>query len=211
MPVLTQRYSTLFSVIYDEGSSTDTPGRGSHYSIFRLRLMNKPQGDAPSSGSVRDFAVIWDEDHDLRIVTVLERLHRRNLLSNVLFVGERKGSLTVLVDDEFFFSNNRYLLNRYLDMIAAEVVNVDGDNWQPVLGCFSPSGVNERTIHESIINADDHLVQSYLRSIGVKWQLGTKSDVTLGASDLLWAERELNPRPKSGRSAIPSWMILEDE
>jgi hypothetical protein len=41
--------------------------------------------------------VIWDEDHDERVIGVVERMYFAGLLHPVLFVGERKGSLTVVL------------------------------------------------------------------------------------------------------------------
>lgn len=183
MSDLATKYSQHMSCIYDETFPAEKLGRGTHYSIMRLAV----ESEMPAK--FRDIAVIWDEDHDLRIITAIERLQRRDLLSHVLFIGERKGAMTVLVDDVFFFGKNRYQLGRYLDKIALEVANIGGDNWQAVLGCFSPSGVNERTNHEWIIHDDDHLVQSYLRAIGVRWQLGAKLAEPSAQPDIPWRER----------------------
>ncbi|MCS6038242.1 hypothetical protein LNQ52_33090 [Klebsiella pneumoniae subsp. pneumoniae] len=53
------------------------------------------------SPKVQKFAIIWDEDHDTRIVDVLEIALMRNLLGPVVFAGERKGSLNIVLSPDF--------------------------------------------------------------------------------------------------------------
>jgi len=41
-----------------------------------------------------NVAVIWDEDHDERIIKIIEACYRRRILSSFIALGERKGILT---------------------------------------------------------------------------------------------------------------------
>ena len=87
----TPAYSTLFCCLYNESAPIGSIGRGCHYSVFRsvewLDVTRSPL-ELPE---MHDFAVIWDEDHDTRVINVIERIYLSGLLSPIQFVGERKG------------------------------------------------------------------------------------------------------------------------
>lgn len=97
-------YSSLFSVIHDEKEPVGNIGRGTHYSVLScvqwadVNLMPY----APEDAEIQKFSVIWDEDHDERVIPVIERAYIKGLMAPVKFVGERKGSLTVIVDSDFW-------------------------------------------------------------------------------------------------------------
>ena len=69
-------------------------GRGTHYSVLRVPIWQDEWLSPLPQGALLDFAVIWDEDHDERVMQVIEELYFSGLLGPVRFVGERKGSLT---------------------------------------------------------------------------------------------------------------------
>lgn len=95
-----QTYSAFFKTLHDETSPTGHLGRGTHYSILRAIVFHDPMGRALSRGKFADFAVIWDEDHDVRVVEAIEQIYRQGLLSSFVMFGERKGSFTAIVANE---------------------------------------------------------------------------------------------------------------
>lgn len=73
-------------------------GRGTHYSVMRAPIWQDKWLNPMPNGVMLDFAVIWDEDHDERVLEVIERVYFAGLLAPVRFIGERKGTLSVLID-----------------------------------------------------------------------------------------------------------------
>jgi hypothetical protein len=53
------------------------------------------------------------EDHDERVIELVEALYFGGILPPVRFVGERKGSLSVLIDDKTVEARDRTILEGY--------------------------------------------------------------------------------------------------
>lgn len=171
-------YSTYFSCLHDESTAYGSLGRGTHYSVFRavewLDVSRKPLAKA----EIHDFAVIWDEDHDTRVIEAIERIYLAGLLSPVQFIGERKGSLTVIVAAKFWGDGND--LVAYRDQVQKAIQPIN-DYWPVQIGMFDRSGAIGPDWHQNdpsgIINDATHKVNVYLSSIDVLWKLGTKPPV----------------------------------
>ena len=170
------RYSTLFSCLYDEPEPVGNLGRGTHYSVFRsvewLDVVQVPL----LIPQIHDFAVIWDEDHDERVIEVIERIYMAGLLSPIQFIGERKGNLTVIVAAKFYFA---YCEERLAAYVAAlnQISTGPGhlDSWPTDVGMFDRApGSPHQTELGGLIAAEDHRVDTYVRNIDSLWNLGTK-------------------------------------
>jgi hypothetical protein len=147
-------YSHFFSTLHDEADAVGKLGRGTHYSILRAVLWDKVEPQW------HDFAVVWDEDHDTRVIWVIEQLHIQRLLRDVLAIGERKGSVAIITASPY--------PNPKLHALVQ-------DGWQHPSGDFFNSEiehVDEAT--GSLINANPEHVQAYVKGITVLWDLGTK-------------------------------------
>jgi hypothetical protein len=92
-----QTYSDFFKTLHDETNPTGHLGGGTHYSVLRAVVFHDPNGKLLPEGQFADFAVIWDEDHDTRVMEPIEEIYRRGLLSSFLMFGERKGSFTAVL------------------------------------------------------------------------------------------------------------------
>lgn len=114
---------------------------------------------------LHDFAIIWDEDHDERIVPVVEKIYVAGLFAPILAIGERKGCLTVLVSDEATRGLDATGLQPYRDRLLS-FGQVDGDSWSVDVCCFGGES--------GIIDESDQNVESYLRHIDLLWKLGGK-------------------------------------
>jgi hypothetical protein len=95
-----QTYSDFFKTLHDETSPTGYLGRGTHYSVLRAVVFHDPMGKPLPEGQFADFAVIWDEDHDTRVMEPIEEIYRRGMLSSFLMFGEHKGSFTAIISNK---------------------------------------------------------------------------------------------------------------
>ena len=93
-------YSQFFETLHDETHPVGSLGRGTHYSVFRAVTWHDTFLNPLPKAEFLNFAVIWDEDHDTRVVKVVHTLCFEGLLAPVRLIGERKGRLTVLVAPE---------------------------------------------------------------------------------------------------------------
>ena len=172
------QYSHLLGCIYDEPEEYGHLGRGTHYSVFRTVAWRDNKLDAIENACCQDISVIWDEDHDDRIIPCIEKLMLAGLLSPVVFIGERKGSLTLIVDSEFIASKGQSGLDSYKRSIQAIANDLDGDVWDVRLGHYyrsSKDGFAETVDDAGIINASKQKVATYLQNIDNLWTLGLKS------------------------------------
>ncbi len=172
------QYSSLFSCLYDEANPVGSLGRGTHYSVFRsvewLDVIRQPL----TKPQVHDFAVIWDEDHDTRVIDVIEQIYMAGLLSPIQFVGERKGMLHVIVASRFYYIGSPSDTEEYRRGIATIAQGLE-DPWSLDLGMFDRS--DPETMHQcdyqGIIAAEKRRVDIYLRNIDSLWRLGTREFV----------------------------------
>lgn len=156
------KYSHFFQTIYDEKKPVGNLGRGTHYSVLRSIVFSDTKGEELKKATYHDFAVIWDEDHDTRIIWVLEQLYYKRLLPFFTIFGERKGGLTLLSE---YDTNN--LISLPGEIETQPGIDGDTDTWTLELGDLHDT--------KAIINADADKVGLYLSNINMLWNLGTKS------------------------------------
>ncbi|ENM1126707.1 TPA: hypothetical protein ACF4E7_004669 [Vibrio parahaemolyticus] len=164
-------YSTLFTTIYDEATPIGNLGRGTHYSILRSTESCDSLLDELNHFQIHDFAVIWDEDHDTRIINIIEKLYISKLLSPLVFIGERKGGVTAIVEKEFYYSNGScaYFHSRLVD-----IAKDSNDPWCVEVGYYDRETDSVCISSEVIINAPSKQVSTYLNNIDNLWELGLK-------------------------------------
>jgi hypothetical protein len=165
-------YSQLFSCLHDEPEPVGHLGRGTHYSVFRSVQWRNPWRSMTEKPSLHDFAVVWDEDHDTRVIRTIEEIYMADLLSPVLFIGERKGALTVLVEAKFWFAGETGI-ERYKEDIYKLAQNAcHGDCWTAEVGFIDPNPECPEWNLQYIIHAEERRVLTYLRNIQSLWNLG---------------------------------------
>lgn len=101
-------------------------GRGTHCSVFRVPEWFDVIGRPVDKALQHDFAVLWDEDHDKRIIPVIERLYVNGLLFPVQFIGERKGVITAILASKSWYSSIEADLKSYqtkFEALSGEVEN----------------------------------------------------------------------------------------
>jgi hypothetical protein len=167
-------YSTLFSTIYNEQEPVGHLGRGSHYSVLRFVEWLDVNCTPLSMPQIHDIAVVWDEDHDTRVIEAIEKIYMAGLLSPIQFVGERKGHLSVIVDAKYYFHDSGKTLKNYAQAVEDIAQSLD-DPWSSEVGSFNPSpDSDEQCIIQGLINDRDYRVVTYLKNIDLLWSLGTK-------------------------------------
>jgi len=170
-----RQYSTLLSCLYDEAAPVGSLGRGTHHSVFRAIEWLDVERRAVDLPQIHDFAVIWDEDHDVRVIEAIERIYMAGLLSPVQFVGERKGFLTLIVAARFYFAMRETEFDAYREAVKAIAQDLP-DPWNIEIGSYDRQpGSPHQTRLEGIIADDSHRASLYLGNIDSLWSLGTKS------------------------------------
>jgi hypothetical protein len=167
-------YSTVFSCIHDEPKPIGRIGNGVHYSVFRaVRWLDLDK--RPADASLHDFAMIWDDSHDTRAITTTEEIYMAGLLTPVLFLGQHRDVLTVLVSADFAKSSPD-ALDRYRRELEKVVENTaHGRVWIAQVGVFDasdPKSPDNQLL--DIIHAAEDRAQNYLRNIDSLWKLGQK-------------------------------------
>lgn len=169
-------YSDYFTTVYDEDQPIGNMGRGGHYSVLRYATWHDVEAKQINTPQTHDFAVVWDEDHDTRIIFVIEKLLEAGLLAPIQFIGERKAFLSVVVAAKFYFSLPEEDLVKYQNKIQEIVSDVNGDYWNlEELGCYDKSIQSpHQTFLPSMISTNSEKQETYLRNIDNLWGLGTK-------------------------------------
>lgn len=155
------RYSDFFATLHDERHPVGYLGRGTHYSILRAVVFHDPLGRPLPIGHFADFAIIWDEDHDERVIEPIEEIYNEGFLGSFLFFGERKGALSCIVTDECDENRRSVIAEK-----VSEFTQSLDDPWPAeVVSSNAPTG---------IIHDHKDRVALYLRNLRMLWNLGLK-------------------------------------
>lgn len=161
-------YSPFFQTLYDEQEPVGHLGRGTHYSVLRAIVfhdnLGKPLPETHYKGpdaKFHDFAVIWDEDHDIRVIEAIQKMYAAGVLPFFSIIGERKAMLTALAASE------SDMLRSYASLQVEQICsNIYNDYWTTEVGVFTrPSGIISANPQDEVL---------YLANINMLWQLGSK-------------------------------------
>ena len=159
-------YSPFFETVYDEQSPVGNLGRGTHYSILRSVQWKSPSHKPLETPTLHTFALVWDEDHDKRIMNILEVAYMANLMPAVKFVGERKGGVTVIFDRNLKILNQPALQNLFKEWHGICQAGYANDVWN------FEFGFDDNPAITAIINDKKEKVNLYLANIANLWPLG---------------------------------------
>ena len=166
----------FFKMLHEETKPAENFGRGTHYSVLRAPIWQDKWLNQMPTGEMLDFAIIWDEDHDERVLEVVEKLYFAGLLPPVRFIGERKGTLSVLIDGETMAAWKPTTLKKYQEAIS-KISGAQNDPWPAhVSSVTSLASIPARAISldPSIIHADRVTIVAYLQNIERRWNVGIK-------------------------------------
>jgi hypothetical protein len=158
------KYSHYFHTLHDEQAPIGDLGRGTHCSILRAVVFHDAEGAPLIPGRLHDFAVIWDEDHDDRVIEPIQTIYQLGLLPAFIAFGERKGNFSAIVRDD----TSPKRLSLLDDRVNSITQNLVGDDVWPaqvaVIGSPELSIISDR--------ADK--VALYLANLNMLWRLGPK-------------------------------------
>ncbi|MBK5479414.1 hypothetical protein JFU04_25425 [Pseudomonas sp. TH21] len=154
-------YSKFFHTEYDEQAPVGKIGRGSHYSVLSTLQLRDEHLNFLDETKVQRIGVIWDEDHDTRIIEVLERALVTGILSPVQFIGERKGGVTIIVDKNNAQAKGADFLRKWEKIC----MSVDCDSW-----AFNVETIESDT--GMIIHTSNERIKTYLTNIDNLWSIG---------------------------------------
>lgn len=110
------QYSEFFRTEYDEQHNVGA--LEAHYSIICAPLLAKP--DSPIE--LQRLAVIWDQDHDERVIALLEAAYFQGLLAPSIFcIAEHKGHVAVITNGDLGESE-RQRQSRFWQRISDDVI-----------------------------------------------------------------------------------------
>lgn len=124
-------------------------------------LKSLPQGE------VLDFAIIWDEDHDTRVIEPIEEMYFAGLLAPVRFIGERKGTLSILIGSETAAWDEKTRRN-YHAAVNRISQRLD-DPWPVIVAPVFGSGPEA-----SIVQGEPDEIATYLKNILLLWKLSRR-------------------------------------
>lgn len=182
-------YSTFFSCLHDEARQVASclPA----YSIFRAidsRDVTRQPTDRPR---VHDFCVIWDDDHDTRIIAVLEEMLMAGILPGVQFISEHKGTLSIILASPAYWGPGHEEFKTKVSTLSRAA----GDFWTVEVGSIDTSVGNMKNLHQCDFleilggtDADD----AFFFLMDSAWQLGTK----------MYPSIDIPPKPPVSLSGI---------
>ena len=161
-------YSPFFQSLHDETQPVGHFGRGTHYSVLRVPIWHDERLQPLAQGELLDFAIIWDEDHDERVIEPIEQMYFAGLLAPVRFISERKGTLSVLIDSQSasWEENTR----RHYHAAVKRIGQSLDDPW-PVI--VDPVGALRG--ESSIVHGAAEDIATYLKNIQLLWKLGRRA------------------------------------
>jgi hypothetical protein len=162
-------YSPFFQPLHHEKQAIGGFGRGTHYSVLRVPIWHDERLKPLRQGELLDFAIIWDEDHDDRVIEPIEEMYFGGLLAPVRFIGERKGTLSVLIDGATMETWDEKTLRNYRAAVSRISQSLD-DPW--------PAMVDHAFGRESsIVHGAPEDIETYLKNIQLLWKLGRRPAV----------------------------------
>lgn len=147
---MTHKYSALFTTLYDEQAPLADLGRGTHYSVLRAVTWK-------GTAQFHDFAILWDEDHDTRVIWVAEQIYLKGMLEPVVYIAEAKAHLCV--------TTRTKQPQRYAGEVEAITSNLPTDYFASEVGVFPNSW---------LIQGRSSRGDAYLAGIDALWTLGPK-------------------------------------
>jgi len=167
-----QYHSSVLHCLFDQTlpSTSSYPA----YSVFRAVSAQDVTQKPTSLPCVHDFAIIWDDDHDTRIIKLLEEMLFSGLLPGVQFIGEHKGTLTLILAAKTYFEID---IDDYKKRVS-DLCGVTGDLWAVEIGMIDVTPESRKTAHQcdyqNLIGLPHYLTDAYLVTLDAMWQLGTK-------------------------------------
>lgn len=167
-------YSPILSCIHDELEPVGKIGRGCHYSAFEVPQWHTVMGKPLEKANRQRFAIIWDEDHDTRIIEIIEKLYISGLLYPVQYIGERKGMLNIILGANFYWGLTEPELEEYTAAVThISTSDNSADHWPVEIGRFDKrKGSPQNIDYIGLVADSESMVDTYIRNIDNLWKIG---------------------------------------
>lgn len=175
----TPKYSPHLHCIYEEAAPTGQIGRGTHYSVVQALSWRSNKGELCERATVQNVAIIWDEDHDERIIPCVEALLMAGLLHAISMIGERKGGVTIVFNSMSAAYLSEDQKSAYREEVAQVINDVVAakheDSWSITFGEMtetpSLATTGHQIFHQSLIQDDVQKIDTYIRNIDNLWNV----------------------------------------
>jgi hypothetical protein len=115
-----------------------------------------------------DFAIIWEKDHDERIIPAILRMYTNNLFGAAMIVGVRRGVLTYLIDNALLQQIDEQQITVFKNALTEQCQPHTGDKWSVEVASIQDPRTSQ------IIMDTPEKVRVYLENIHNLWNLGIK-------------------------------------
>jgi hypothetical protein len=162
---MSTKHAAFFHALYEQTEPVGAFGRGVHYSVYRALVWHNPDLSSRKHAAFHDIAVVWDEDHDTRVLGVLARIHADGALAAINFIGEAKGMLSVVLDEHASAAFDDDAMEQFAERLRP-LADIGSDTW--------PVEVARRSDNSTIAASVEEATDIYLNSIDLLWKLGNK-------------------------------------
>lgn len=148
--------------------------RGMHYSVYETTYLPVNPGETKTQNR---FVLLWDEDHDTRVFSVIEALAESGILPYVAVIGERKAGVIIVLNKNIsrVFSNINYIkgsrgnvdLNEIGEAVRARVELDYDDEWN------TQFYLDHLAMHYSY-QKENEIISKYLELLDDLWDLQLK-------------------------------------
>jgi hypothetical protein len=187
-----RQYSEFFQTIYDEHEPSAGVGRGTHYSVLRARDTKFQEKEV-----FFDFLILWDEDHDTRVIEVLENLYNQQRLRDYIIFAERKGCFYAVLPPHVSLSTST-------ELPTDLTLDVGSDTWSSKVVSWEARG------RSGIINAKETSIIEYIERLSTLWSLPRWDWIINGLSQQVRNELLLKNNDTRVQKVIAPTVILED-
>jgi hypothetical protein len=174
-----RQYSDRITCIYDEQESLTNLGHGTHYSIFTSSNYHWSKTKSINEYVTHIFAIIWDADHDIRIIKTIEQLHDANLLWPISFIGEHSNWVTVLYGSKTMGAVEPD--NNYEIEISDIIERNEYSEWMYNYNFYQNPGDRpaDQLFRTDIVRDCTWRSGAYIQGIDALWQLGPHSQFSV--------------------------------
>lgn len=117
-----ETYSPLFTTLYDQQGPIGDGTIDVHYSVLQAVTWHKVNSGIADRGYHHRFAIIWDEDHDTRVIVCIEEIYLAGLLPKFIMFGENQAGFTAVLNEAYVREDeNDALAGKILDIAETSV------------------------------------------------------------------------------------------
>ncbi|MCQ3000710.1 hypothetical protein NLO98_13195 [Pseudomonas syringae] len=148
-------YSKFFRTEYDEQYNVGK--LGAHYSVLSFPLVKDSE-----KFQLQRLAVIWDADHDTRVINILEAGFFAGLTRPVVFIAEHKGHVSIITNGDINQSE-RDTQTRVWQRISDDVIEDDN---------FTVEVILEKDFIAAQVRGLQKMFETYFNYIDDAWGIG---------------------------------------